>query len=441
MKWNPARRALAALAAVALAAAAAVALLSLPWRADRPFSPPAVTVAAAGRGPLLAGLAVRPLELGPAPTIGGFPRWRWRAEGVRDQVGARALLLEEPGARVALVSVEILLVPEALDAAVRARLADLGLDALVLAATHTHAGPGGYWDSVAGRWGATGPYDPATFARLADDVTAAVREAWAARAPATLAVTRARIEGLVRNRTGAEADGRLLVARLSRPGGEPVAELVGFPAHATLLGKSNHLVSGDWPGRLLTAGARGPRIFFQGALGDQSVRLPPTSVSPGEAEHAAYARLLGDSIDALESGPVEPSPRLAVASAEVVLPPLGPGVVPAWLRPAARTLLGGLLPGTARVTAVRLGSLLLVATPAEPVEAVGRAWRAAAGPGAELISLASGYVGYVDTAARFTAGAGEARRSYYGPALAERLEAAVAAAARAAGAPPGSPQR
>jgi len=85
LKWNPARRALAALASVALAAAAAVALLSLPWRADRPFSPPAVTVAAAGSGPLLAGLAVRPLELGPAPTIGGFPRWRWRADGVRDQ--------------------------------------------------------------------------------------------------------------------------------------------------------------------------------------------------------------------------------------------------------------------------------------------------------------------------------------------------------------------
>jgi neutral ceramidase len=441
LKWNPARRALAALASAALAAAAAVALLSLPWRADRPLSPPVVTGPAAGDGPLLAGLAVRPLELGQAPTIGGFPRWRWRADGVRDPVGARALLLEEPGARVALVSVEILLIPEPLDAAVRARLADLGLDALVLAATHTHAGPGGYWDSTAGRLGATGPYDPATLARLADDVAAAVRAAWASRAPATLAVTRARLEGLVRNRTGAEADGRLLVVRLARPGGEPVAELVGFSAHATFLGKSNRQVSGDWPGRLLAAGARGPRIFFQGAIGDQSVRLPPTAVSPGEAEHAAYARLLGDSIDVLASGPLEPSPRLAVASAEVTLPPLGLGALPAWLRPAARSLLGGLLPGTARVTAVRLGSLLLVATPAEPVEAVGRAWRAAAGPGASLISLAGGYVGYVDTAARFTAGVGEAHRSYYGPELAERLEAAVAAAARAAGAPPGPSQR
>jgi hypothetical protein len=164
-------------------------------------------------------------------------------------------------------------------------------------------------------------------------------------------------------------------------------------------------------------------------------------VSPGEAEHAAYARLLGDSIDVLQGGPAEGSPRLAVAAATVTLPPIDPGAVPRPLRAAARSLLGGLLPGTARVTAVRLGPLLLLATPAEPVEAVGRAWRAAAGPDAELISLVGGYVGYVETASLFAAGSGEAHRSYYGADLAARLEAAVAAAARAAGAPAGSPQR
>jgi hypothetical protein len=101
--------------------------------------------------------------------------------------------------------------------------------------------------------------------------------------------------------------------------------------------------------------------------------------------------------------------------------------------------MGGALPGQARVTAVRLGPLLLLATPAEPVEAVGRAWREAASPNAELLSLAGGYVGYVDTAARFTAGEGEARRSYYGPGLAERLGTAVVAAARATD--PGAPRR
>ena len=216
--------------------------------------------------------------------------------------------------------------------------------------------------------------------------------------PATLAVVRAQLEGLARSRTGADVDSRLVLVRLVRPSGEPAAELVGFAAHPTFLGKENHLISGDWPGRLLAAGARGPRLFFQGAIGDQSVRLPPTAVSPGEAQHAAYARLLGDSIDVLDSGPSEWTPRLAVASATVALPPAAPGAVPVWLRRAAHSLLGGVLPGTARVTVVRMGPLLLVATPAEPTEAVGRSWRAAAGPDAELLSLVGGYLGYVETA-------------------------------------------
>ncbi len=437
MKWNPARRALQALAATAIALLVALALLSLPWRADRPSSRPTVTAVVTGGGPLSAGVAVRPLTLGPAPLIAGFPRLLWKAEGVRDPLTARALVLEEPGARVALVSVELLLIPEALDAALRARVADLGLDALLLAATHTHAGLGGYWDSTAGIIAATGPYDPDTFTRLVDDLAAVVRAAHAARAPATLAVTRAHLDGLTRNRTGAEPDDRLLVLRLSRPGGEPVAELVAFSAHPTFLGQDNRRLSGDWPGRLLAAGAHGPRLFFQGAIGDQSVRLPPTSVAPGETQHAAYARLLGDSIDALAAGPADRSPRLAVASAEVSLPPLAPGAVPRLLRPAARALLGAMLPATARVTALRLGPVLLLATPSEPVEGVGRDWRAAAGPDAELLSLVGGYVGYVETTARFTVGRGEAQRSYYGTELAPRLESAVVAAARAVAPAPG----
>ena len=430
---------LAALAKVALAAAAVLALLSLPWRADRPFTPPVTSSVAAGNGPLLAGLAIRPLDLGPAPVIGGFPRTHWAAEGVRDPVGARALLLEEPGARVALVSVEILLIPEALDAAVRARVADLKLDALLLGATHTHSGPGGYWDNLGGSLGATGPYDPATFTRLADDVAATLRAAHAALGPATVSVTRARLEGLARNRTGADADERLLVVRLARPQGEPVAELVSFSAHATFLGGENRQISGDWPGRLLAAGARGPRLFFQGALGDQSVRLPPTAVAPNEAQHAAYARLLGDSIDAMSDRAIDSAPRLATATATVTLPPLDVGAVPRLLRPATRTLLSGMLPASARVTAVRLGPLLLLATPSEPVEEVGRAWRSAAGPDAELLSLVGGWIGYVDSAARFRSDTGEADRSYYGGDLAARLEAALLAAARAADA--GQPAR
>jgi neutral ceramidase len=431
---GPLRRLLLTLATLAVL----LGLLSIPWRGARPPAPPRVAGVAHGSGPLRAGAAARPIELGDEPLIAGFPRLRWRAEGVRDRAGggrelisARALVLSEAGCTVALVSAEILLVPGALTEAVRARVAGLGIDAVIVGATHTHAGPGGWWDSLPGELGAAGPYDQQAFDRLAASLAAAVRDAHAALAPATVSVARGRAEELVRNRTGAGVDGRLLAVRVARLDGAPVAELVSFAAHPTLLGGANRQLSGDWVGRLLADAPRGTRLFFQGASGDQSVRY---AAPEGVALVEAYGQAVGAAVDALPGSTPVDSPALAVASATVPLPPMSPGAVPRLLRPAAATLLGGTFPAAATVTALRLGGALLVFTPAEPVEEVGRRWRDLAGADAEVLSLTGDYVGYVDTAARFDVGAGEARRSYYGPGLAARLEAAVGAAAAAAAA-------
>jgi len=431
LKKNATRPLLGLLLRIAAILAIALGILSLPWRADRPAATPSVAGARAGRGPLTAGAAVQVVDLGPAPTIGGFPRLRWAAEGVRDPITARALVLSEPGCSVAVVSAELLLVPEQLAAAVRTRVAGLGLDAVVVGATHTHAGPGGYWRSLAGVVGATGPYDAGTFERLVEALAGAIRLAHASRGPATVAVARGREAALVRNRTGGAEDGRLLAVRLARPDGAPLAELVTFAAHPTLLGSRNRRLSGDWTSSLLAEAPRGPRLFFQAAIGDQSTRLPPGTAAEADPV-ATYGAAVSRAVAALPSGPAAAEPTLAVASATVPLPPLTVMTLPAVLRPAARTVASGLLPAEATVTALRLDGALLVFTPAEPVELVGRAWRDAAGADAEVISLSDGYVGYVEDAVRVEAGQGEARRSYYGPALAERLEAAVAAAARAA---------
>ena len=466
LKMNPTHRRIPWPVAAVAIVLISFGILSMPWRDRRPEAPPLLTLTGAAGGPLAVGVAVRPLDPGPDPTIGGFPRFRWKAEGVRDPLSARALVLSAPGCSVALVSVELLLVPGALSRAVKARVADLGFDAVVIGATHTHAGLGGYWDSLPGELGATGPYHPEAFERVVAALAGAVRDAAAARGPARVAVARGEAKALVRNRTGAEVDGRLLSIRFSRPDGAPVAELVSFTAHPTLLGSRNRQLSGDWVARVLAEAPHGARLFFQGPIGDQSVQLPaPAALAeagvagrrpqgsastqpsaerpaaaegppPGPAEPAAdlYGRAVAAALGGLRPGPALASAPLAVASASVGLPDTELGAVPGLFKPASRNLLGGLFPATGGATALALGDTVLVFTPSEPVEGVARAWRAALGPGlqVELFSLADDYVGYVDTAARFTAGDGEARRSYYGPALADRLQGAVVAAARAA---------
>jgi hypothetical protein len=63
--------------------------------------------------------------------------------------------------------------------------------------------------------------------------------------------------------------------------------------------------------------------------------------------------------------------------------------------------------------------------PGEPVAALGARWRGLAGPDAEVVSLADGYVGYVETAAHVEAGEGAHALTYYGPELADALERGV----------------
>jgi hypothetical protein len=416
-------------AAVAAAAIVLVALVcgvaSVRWHPSRREGRPRLEEVAVGSGPLLAGAAAVPLSPPAKVPVAGFPRLRWAAEGWRDPMAVRALALREPGCTVVLVSAEILLVPGELQTAIERKVDDLGIDRLIVAATHTHAGPGGYWNEPLGERLATGPYDAALLDDLIARSASAVRQAVAALAPASLSVGRGEAADLARNRNGGPVDGRLISFDLTSPAGAPMARVVLFPAHATLLGGENRLLSGDWPGALMRA-APEPVLFFQGAVGDQTPVRPPGASGP-----EAYARALWGRVAALRPGPPDPRPRLAVAVGTTVLPPPVPGAAPKALRHVLADLFYGLVPERAEVSAVQLGPLRLVAVPGEPVAEVGRRWREAAGEGAEILSLADDYVGYVETRERMAQTSGETERTYYGPELAERLRVAVKLAADA----------
>jgi neutral ceramidase len=421
LKYLPGRGAVGALLLALAIPAALLAVASLPWHAERPSAPPHVTRAGEGAGSLRAGAAMVPFDLPPDVPIAGFARLSYRSEGA-DAVGARALVVEVPGLKLALVSAELLLVPEPLEAAVAARVADLGLGGLVVAATHTHAGPGGFWRHAVGERIATGPYDPRVEEALASGIAEAIRRADAALAPSRVSVARGEAADLARSRSGGAEDGRLTAMRVERPDGAPVAEVVVFAAHPTILGKENRRISGDWPGRLMASGARGVRLFFQGPIGDQKVEGPTERPE-------TFARALAERLDALPARDPEGAPALAYAAVALSLPPPSPGAAPALLRRAARNLAHGAFPETAEVEAVRIGDALLVSTPAEPVAAVAAAWRAVLPPEVALVSLSGGYVGYVEAPERMETGDGETVRTQFGPDLAVRLGEAAALAA------------
>lgn len=412
------------LGAAAVLVATLLILSIFPVRGGREARPPRVLFALSGAGALSAGAAALPLAAPPGTPVGGYPRFRYASEGVRDEPMVRAMVLSEPGLSVAVASVDVLLVPAALREKVEAGVADLGLGAVIVAATHTHAGPGGYWKDALGERFGTGAYDPAWEQALAGRIAEAIRRAAADRAPARLAVAATRREDLVVNRDGGKAGGRLTGLRVERTDGSLVGQLLVFPAHATVLSSRNRLLSGDWPAAL-ARDLPGVTVFLQGAEGDQTWRLPPTS-EPAAPED--YARALAAEVRGLPFPPGDGAPALAVAAAEVTLPAPSFGAVPAFLDRLVSNVLWSWMPERTRVVVLRLGPVLLAAVPAEPGEAVGTAWHAALGEGAVVVSLAGDYVGYVDTAERVRARQGEAKRTYLGPGLSATLLAGLDAA-------------
>ncbi len=428
LKKLPIRKLVVGVAIAVAGLAIAIGALSLPWHGSRPAGPPRLAPTSRGSGPLRAGAAAVSIDLPPGAPIGGYARLSWRSEGIRDPVGARAVYLEVPGCRAAVVSADVLLVSEALVQRIEALVSDLGLDALLVGATHTHAGPGGFRDDVAFERGALGPYDARIFELLARRMAEAVRLAAGAAAPARLTIARGTAEQLVKARSGGRVDGRMASVRLVAEDGEAIGELLVFAAHPTILGKANRLLSAEWPGRVAAQPGRGVRVFVQGALGDQSVRVQRVDEASAPERYAAAVIERDDALPAL---PEATATVLATAAASVDLPAVSPGAVPSLLRRAASSLGWSHVPATARVTALRIGPLLLVAVPAEPTAEVGAGWRAAAGDDAEIVSLVGGYAGYVDTPERTALGVGESVRTYYGPDLAPRLEAAIRAAAGA----------
>lgn len=203
---------------------------------------------------------------------------------------ATALVVSDGRRKVALVAVDILGV-DVLDEARRRAAERIGVpvEQIRLAASHTHAGP-----QVSRTRGPAGAdydrYEPAleTHLRAAvDKIAGAVVEAnrrlrpvhvSGARGAGSININRRRRAAgqspaaVGRNPAGF-VDRDLIVIRFDEADGRPMAVLVNYACHATVLGHENQLISPDWPGamrRTVEAALPGAKcLFLQGAAGNQ----------------------------------------------------------------------------------------------------------------------------------------------------------------------------
>ncbi len=296
--------------------------------------------AAAGPEPYLVGRGKADITGEPAGAgMMGYGMARQKTSGILQRQFSRAFVIVDRATerRVVFVVADIGMFFHNVRAAVlerlRARFGELyPPEAVVLTATHTHAGPGG--TSCYRMYNVTtGGMRPATLAALVDGVVESIERAHADLAPGRLRLSRGELHDASVNRSHASFDANPLSDREFFPQGidpsttllrmERTGHLVGavnwFATHGTSLSNRNTLISGDnkgyasydWesaaePGVVVgfaqtNAGDMSPNVGHQPGVGPTDDEYVNCRLI-GERQAAAARRLLTGEATELSGG-------------------------------------------------------------------------------------------------------------------------------------------
>jgi hypothetical protein len=223
----------------------------------------------ADAGPFQAGAAKRmitPDPLLPLSAGAGPPREVVEKKG---DLWVRALVLENSGTRVAVVSVDSLGWPGPLGDRARSRMQDIAPENVMIGATHTHSAPDPYgFPDFKGGHSADLEYLDWVCTQMAD----AVNEAIASLKPATLTIAMGDVKGKIAYNYYAPQlyDPRAVVWQVAeRAGNKPIATLVNYAIHPEIL-LDKPILGPDLCGPLyerIEEVAGGVAIFMNGAQG------------------------------------------------------------------------------------------------------------------------------------------------------------------------------
>jgi hypothetical protein len=260
------------------------------------------------RIPFLAGAATRDITPDGSVFLFGYPRVPRNSTGVHDRLETSVLYLRDVDGRALLfISSDLIFVGKQLAGAVRRRInatTGVPVKAITVTATHTHSGPVpvNYASNAADP--VVPKADEAYLALVADKMVDAALAAISNPAPAELGLVVATANGVGTNRHDpagpADPDVPVLVAR-SAATREPLACMIVYAMHPTILHEDSTLISADFPhftrARLRERGlvpALCPILYHNGAAGNQSPRHVTRENTFAEARRVGG--LLGDAI-------------------------------------------------------------------------------------------------------------------------------------------------
>lgn len=379
----------------------------------------------------LAGAAKIPLPLSPGLPMAGYGKRTGTAKGMHDLLFARGLALRQGEERVIVLSVDLLAVTDEMRGAVLRKIRTkipFPARGLMIAATHTHSGPGALSSGFLEQF-AAGPFDRSYFEKITDTLAEAALLAAGAMKPARIRHGAASAPDLIRNRmkSSGPVDPEVRFVEMLGEEGETIATLVNFSAHATVLKPDNLHFSGDYPGFLEATIEEqgGVALFTAGSVADQTAHPPEGSdrYEQAEAMGRELARRVGESP---RTAPQE-TPGLSVQTLSIRLPPAQVKMKSG--KRLASFLSSPFFDAETIVQTIRIGPVLLIGIPGDISVVLGEEMKASArarGMEAMIVGFANDYIGYLLPRALYETPAYEARMSFHGPQMGEYLVAVVA---------------
>jgi hypothetical protein len=197
---------------------------------------------------------------------------------VHDSIFARAMVVSNGAAKVAIVSADLLIIPPTVTRILPERLAAIGfsLDNTYLSAIHSHNSIG-HWGEGATRL-IYGAYKDSVVQAIADGIVASIAQADADLVSASIKSGAIPVPQAVKNRLidGGPEDPYLRVIEVERSDSTK-ALLATYAAHATCLSSREHQLSRDYPGTLVDLlEQRGYdfAMFLAGAVGSHKGAAP-----------------------------------------------------------------------------------------------------------------------------------------------------------------------
>jgi neutral ceramidase len=291
------------------------------------------------------------------------------AEGIHDDLWAKAVAFCVGGRTGVVVSADLLIIPREVSADAARRVATrcgVEPEALYFGATHSHSSLGGWGKGLVAEAFAGG-FQPAVRLWMAHQLAEAAVSAVRDLTPATLGEARFQADDLVRNRLVGDAgrvDGTFALMRFRQSDGDS-ATVGSYAAHATVISGGSMQFGGDYPGywqRGVESVSGGMALFLAGAVGSHAPRPPEGGVDGAKRMGEELARR---SVEALSK--VETRGRAALGWATLVtpLPLLQPRITDGWrVREwvARRFLPVG---SESRLQALRIGSSVWLSTPCD----------------------------------------------------------------------------